>query len=131
MSVQTLLQKLQIKKGRRVCFLNPPPDYSFKLGKIPLEVRITKPKGRPADIIQLFVKNSKELEEALPELVKRLNPGGILWITYHKSTSDIKTDLNRDRIRRYANTLGWRTVGMISVDQDWSALRLKWPGDRD
>jgi hypothetical protein len=126
MSDQSLLQKLQIKNGRSILFLNPPPDYTFALGTIPLDVRIVKPKGKPADIIQLFVKNSKELEETLPELSIKLKAGGILWITYHKGTSDIKTDLNRDRIRRYANTLGWQTVGMISVDQDWSALRLKW-----
>lgn len=126
MSDQSLLQKLQIKNGRSVLFLNPPPDYTFMLGKIPMDVRILKPKGGPADIIQLFVKNSKELEESLPELPNKLNSGGILWIAYHKGTSDIKTDLNRDRIRRFACTLGWKTVGMISLDQDWSALRLKW-----
>ncbi len=35
------------------------------------------------------------------------------------------TDINRDTIAEYARTLGLEGVAMISVDDDWSALRLK------
>jgi hypothetical protein len=59
------------------------------------------------------------------ELKKFLKPEGLLWVTYHKGTSKIKTDINRDSIAEYALSLGLKPVAMISVDEDWSALRLK------
>ena len=58
-------------------------------------------------------------------LKKTLAPGGALWVTYHKGTSKIKTDINRDSINAYAGTLGMQAVAIISVDDDWAALRLK------
>jgi hypothetical protein len=83
------------------------------------------PASQPADIIQVYVASRKELEEQLPHLKKLLPPQGILWVTYYKSTSKQATDINRDRINEYAQTLGLQGVAMISVDPDWSALRLK------
>jgi len=37
----------------------------------------------------------------------------------------MKTDINRDTINAYAGSLGLQGVAMISIDDDWSALRLK------
>jgi hypothetical protein len=37
----------------------------------------------------------------------------------------VKTDIHRDTINAYAKTLGLEGVAMISIDDDWSALRLK------
>ena len=79
----------------------------------------------PADFIQLFVADRQDLEELLPAARNGLAPGGILWVTYHKGTSKIKTDINRDSINAYAATIGLTGVAMISIDADWSALRLK------
>jgi hypothetical protein len=49
----------------------------------------------------------------------------MLWVTYHKGTSKVKTDINRDTINAYAHSIGWEGVAMISIDDDWSAMRLK------
>ena len=69
------------------------------------------------------------LTAALPKEGKRrmekLASGDILWVTYYKSTSKFKTDIHRDSINAYSHTLGMEGVAMISIDQDWSALRLK------
>jgi len=34
-------------------------------------------------------------------------------------------DVNRDTIRRYAEGFGYKAVAMVSIDDTWSALRLK------
>jgi hypothetical protein len=46
-------------------------------------------------------------------------------VTYNKGTSKHKTDINRDSINAYAHSIGMEGVAMISLDEDWSALRLK------
>jgi hypothetical protein len=48
-----------------------------------------------------------------------------MWVTYHKGTSKVKTDINRDTINAYVHSIGLEGVAMISIDEDWSALRLK------
>jgi len=69
--------------------------------------------------------NRKELEEHLSKLRSFLTSKTILWVTYLKGTSKTKTDINLDITRDYAGTLGLIGVFIFSVDEDWSALRLK------
>jgi hypothetical protein len=61
----------------------------------------------------------------LPRLKGLMAPKGMLWVTYHKGTSKVKTDIHRDMINAYAHSIGLEGVAMISIDEDWSALRLK------
>ena len=37
----------------------------------------------------------------------------------------MKTDINRDTIWAYARGVGFDAVFLISIDDDWSAMRLK------
>jgi hypothetical protein len=85
---------------------------------------LTKP-TEPFDRIQVFVISRKELEEQLENLKRFLKPKGLFWVTYPKGRSKIKADINRDSIAKYARTIGLEGVAMISVDDTWSALRLK------
>ena len=54
-----------------------------------------------------------------------MTPKGIIWVTYPKGTAKIKSDINRDSIREYTATVGLEAVAIFSLDDDWSALRLK------
>ncbi|MCS4538947.1 MAG: hypothetical protein HYY67_08835 [Thaumarchaeota archaeon] len=49
----------------------------------------------------------------------------MLWVTYRKGSSKIKSDINRDSIYEYALSVGLQGVAMIAVDENWSALRMK------
>ena len=49
----------------------------------------------------------------------------MLWVTYRKGSSKIKSDINRDSIYEYALSVGLQGVAMIVVDENWSALRMK------
>jgi len=125
MPEKSVAQKLLIKPGKTVYFANPPQGYGQLLGPLPEGVTVLLELTGPVDFIQVFVANRKELEEQLGRLKASLKPDGALWVTYHKGTSKIKTDIHRDSINAYAKTLGMEGVAMISLDDDWSALRLK------
>jgi hypothetical protein len=118
-------EKLLIKPRNRFLVLNAPKGYIDELGKLPDKVSLMKEPVAPIDVIQIFVLNRKELEENLKKVKPLLTPKTILWLTYLKGTSKIKTDINRDTIRTYAETLGLIGVFIFSVNDDWSALRLK------
>lgn len=125
MAEKSVAQKLMIKQGRSVLLVNPPAGYAALLGELPPQVSVLSQPGEPVDIIQVFVANRAELEAQLPQLKPLVKPNGMIWVTYYKGTSQIKTDIHRDTIAAYARTLGLEAVAMIAIDADWSALRLK------
>lgn len=126
MSEKSITQKLLIKEGRRILILNAPEGYEKKIGKLPKDVELSRKPDGIYDIIQVFVTSKAEIESQLPRLRRILKPKGILWVTYPKGTSKAsKADVNRDSIREYASTIGMEGVAIFSVDDDWSALRLK------
>lgn len=125
MADKSVAEKLQFKPGRKILLVNPPPDIDSLLGALPAGVTLLREAQPSVDIIVAFIQNRQELEAQLATLRDLLDPKGMLWVVYTKGTAKIKTDIHRDSINAYAQTLGLQGVAMISVDQDWSALRLK------
>ncbi|HEX7586822.1 MAG TPA: hypothetical protein VF478_00755 [Anaerolineae bacterium] len=76
-------------------------------------------------MIQLFVAHRRELETQLPKLKPHVKSTTILWVSYLKGTSKTKTDINRDSLHAYARSIGLEGVSLISIDDDWSAMRFK------
>ena len=93
---KTVAQKLLIKENYKVVFINEPKNYIAILGELPINVTILAEPNTSVDLIQFFVTSKKELEENLNDLKSNLSPKGLLWVTYPKGTSKIKTDINRD-----------------------------------
>jgi hypothetical protein len=125
MSEKTIARKLFIKAGQRLLFVGAPEGYRDLLGPLPDKVTVLRAAEAPIDMIQVFVASRADLEAQLPRLKQLLAPKGMLWVTYHKGTSRVKTDIHRDSINAYAKSIGLEGVAMISIDDDWSALRLK------
>jgi hypothetical protein len=125
MPEKTIVQKLSIKPGSKFLLINPPSGYTLHMGELPEGVSLLRNSSSLVEGIQVFIANRVELEAELPALVKMLTPKGMLWVSYHKGSSKMKTDINRDTINAYASTLGLQGVAIISIDDDWAALRLK------
>jgi len=129
MSTKPVHAKLLIKPGYRILFLGQPEGYQNTLGELPEGVSAeTTPEGE-YDLIQGFVKTKAELENIVPSIKSNMHDKTLLWVTYPKGKSKLAkeagTDINRDSVRAYGGTHGLRAVGMVSIDTDWSALRLK------
>ncbi len=125
MPEKSISQKLLIKENSRILLINAPKDYKSKIALPPNVTVITEPATEQVNLVQVFATSKAELERQLKKLKNLLNPKTLLWITYPKGTSKIKTDINRDTIRTYAASIGLEVVAMIAVDETWSALRLK------
>jgi hypothetical protein len=54
-----------------------------------------------------------------------LNPAGLLWIAFPKASSGIQTDLSRDKGWDSLKTHNPKWIGLISVDNDWSAFAVR------
>ncbi len=130
MAEKSAAEKMQMKAGWRIHLVNAPQNAGALLGALPEGGVIVDAGTAPdpdgsADSALLFANNRAELEAMLPGLRSLVAQGRSVWVAYHKGTSKVKTDIHRDSINDYAKTLGFIGNFMVSIDDDWAALRLK------
>jgi hypothetical protein len=122
MSEKTVADKMFLRNAKSMLILNG-QAHPGVVAQMP--ANLVKRDDGPADVILMFAMNQKDLEQYLPMAKERLGDKGSLWIAYLKQTASKATDINRDSINAYAKDNGITGVAMISIDGDWSALRLK------
>lgn len=121
----SLIKKLLLKPGYRAVVLRAPEGYSDLLGELPEGVTFAQQADGVYDWVQLFVRSAAEVDMYALAAMAAVKPGGLLWLTYPKQSSKIKTDINRDRGWQAVVAAGWEGVTQIAVDETWSALRFR------
>lgn len=121
MNERTVADKMFLKTAKSMVILNG-GVHPGMVSQMPKEIQVDK---GPADVVLMFAMNRKELEHYMPLAKEALGDKGSLWIAYLKQTASKATDINRDSINDFAKENGITGVAIISVDGDWSALRLK------
>ena len=120
-----LAKKLHIKPGYAVALLNPPEGYRAVLGKLPEGVTVSLEAEGKFDLIHLFVRDIAQLQDWAPAALRAIKRDGVLWISYPKKSSGLKTDISRDVGWQVLKDHGFRPVSVVSVDDVWSALRFR------
>ncbi len=120
----SLAQKLQIKSGKLIV-INAPKGYAEQLAQGLPDLTVSTRAAGQAGAVLLFVNSLAEAEQRTPKAGQLVKPGGMLWIAYAKGTSQVKTDVNRDKLWGAVQPLGWQPVRQIALDEVWSAMRFK------
>ncbi len=123
-SKRTLIDKLGIKPGATIAILNAPRGYDRTLGKLPSQVKRRARARGPLDFVQFFTSEQAELERSFPVLTHALAPTGMLWISWPKQASGVRTDLTEDVIRAVGLAYGLVDVKVAAVDDVWSGLKF-------
>jgi len=119
-----LAQKLGIKAGQTVITIGAPGNYGKLLSPLPENVLFTLAVKKGASFIHLFVSERTALEKELKRLRKLIADTGVLWVSWPKKTSGVKTDITEDVIREVCLPLGYVDVKVCAVDETWSGLKL-------
>lgn len=119
-----LAKKLGLKPGQRIQRLGEPPHYRALLAPLPEGVAFVEAGARELDVIHVFSASKDELATALPGLAGRIQPDGMLWVSWPKKTSGVPSTLTEDVIRAAALPLGLVDVKVCAVDDTWSGLKL-------
>jgi len=122
MGNKSVAEKARIKPGTRVGLLNPVGDVVAGLG-LPEDVSFVEPAS--ADLVFLFVRNRADLDTLVEPAVAELAPTATLWVFYRKGARSGGLDMSRDDVWAVAERLDLRPLGLISVDETWSAFRLR------
>ena len=123
-SKRSLAEKLGIQEGAEILILNAPGDYDQCLVPLPSGVLRKKKLNQSVAFIQFFTKQKRELLKEFPILKKHLRPKGILWISWPKGASKVKTDLNENIVREIGLANGMVDIKVCAVNEIWSGLRF-------
>ena len=122
MTVKTVAEKAHIKPGAAIAVVNRVPGVVESLG-LPKDVAFVEPAA--AELVFLFVSTRAELEAQMPAAVAGLDAGAALWVFYRKGSKAAGLDMNRDSIWALAEKMGLRPLGLLGIDDTWSAFRLR------
>ena len=118
----SLAKKMKLKPGARAAVIKAPEKY---LTELKHDAEISQKLSGKFDWIQIFAKNRKELASLAPKAAPALKPDSILWLSFPKGTSNIQTDLTRDKGWEILQKLDLKWVNLVSVNDTWSAFALR------
>ncbi|CAN5751355.1 hypothetical protein BH20VER1_BH20VER1_07360 [soil metagenome] len=119
-----LVRKLGVVPNEPLIALGAPAHYRQLLEGLPEGVVLVRRLTANARFVHLFVTRRAELQRRLVVLRNRLNAAGVLWVSWPKKSSGVKTDITEDTIREVALPLGFVDVKVCAVDEVWSGLKL-------
>jgi hypothetical protein len=123
-----IVKKLQYKLQSLVLVFHAPEAFAevMKALETTAEVHKEPRKGTRYHFVIAFVQTAAEVQRTAKAMVKCLEPDAILWMTYPKKTSKkYKAEITRDNGWEAMGELGYEPVSLVSVDEDWSALRFR------
>ena len=123
-----LLKKLNFKDQKEILILNAPEDFDPFLKEIKMATKVTTElkSGKEYSFMIAFVKTQKEVDAVVAKMVKALEGDGLLWMAYPKGTSKkYKSEISRDKGWTGLGALGFETVRLIAINDDWSCMRFR------
>ena len=129
----SIADKLKIKAKFTLLTLNAPTNFKKGLEGLPAGVKITDT-GKDYDQVHWFVLNKAQMEKEMSKVMKLVKPEVTVWVYYPKGSSQIQTDLTRDKgwdcLLAEGDKLTW--ISLISFDETWSTFgfRAKTNADR-
>ena len=121
-----LVKKLGLKDGMRALLVGVPdglPDISGFPGFVGVAHDMPL-SGRVFDYAHIFEKEHGRLEALVTGLHATLKADGMLWISWPKKASKVKTDITEDVLRDIFLPTGLVDVKVAAMDETWSGLKF-------
>lgn len=121
---RSVAQKMGIREGMHAFFKNAAEGVQNTL-ELPA-LKINSDGAGCLDYIHLFVKTQAELSVLFPAFKPRLEPAGMLWVSWPKG-KQLDTDLSLAEVIRIGYNHGLVESTCLSIDTVWSALKFTYP----
>ena len=77
-----------------------------------------------ADLVHIFASDKKILEKQFTKTISKAKPVLVIWISWYKKSSGIKTDVTEDTIWEIVLPKGWVDIKVCAVSDIWSGLKI-------
>jgi hypothetical protein len=122
-SGKPLPKKLGIKAGFRVRLANAPAEVCAELADALSECSVGEKKSA-LDFAMLFSQSRAELAKEFARMARQLAPAGMLWVSWPKKSSGVKTDVDENVVRGIGLDAGLVDVKVCAVTDVWSGLKF-------
>jgi hypothetical protein len=124
-----LAQKLGLKDGQRVLFLDLPDGLAElasarEFAAIERDGWSALATARNLDFVHGFTTSRTILQDNAQALMNAIARDGMVWISWPKQASKVATDITEDTIREVLLPIGLVDVKVAAVDAVWSGLKL-------
>jgi hypothetical protein len=119
-----LTQKLSLKDGMRVWFLDMPESVRAEIEDSGLTLSEEKVPSPGLHAAHIFVTERNAMEQHLTTLREMIDPAGQVWVSWPKKASKVETDISEDTIREIALPMGFVDIKICAVNEIWSGLKL-------
>lgn len=109
-----------------LAYIDGAPNNYLSLLALPANVVVTwLPRAKPdMEFVHLFATSASKLKRRLEYYQKRIVPRGVIWVSWPKKSSGVKSDITEDTIRDVALPIGLVDVKVCAIDEVWSGLKL-------
>jgi hypothetical protein len=119
-----LPKKLGIKNGFRAALLRAPEDVRTELRDALNACDVVGPSGKALDFAMVFTTSRADLKQEFRRVAKELAQTGMLWVSWPKKSSGVKTDLDENVVREIGLAAGLVDVKVCAVTDVWSGLKF-------
>jgi hypothetical protein len=123
----SIFQKLNLKSQPEILVAGSPASFEKELAQLEgIAVARDPKKMKTVSFALLFATMQAEIDAFSKVVVGKAEGDVVLWFAYPKQTSKrYKCEFNRDSGWKVIRRLGFDSVRMVAIDEDWSALRFR------
>jgi hypothetical protein len=116
-----LARKLGLRAASSIALVGAPTGFEEELATLPDGASVLRQTGRSADIVLLFARSQRELEQGFAA-ADRVATGGRLWVAWPKKPSKMASDVSQITVRALGLAAGWVDYKVAAIDATWSGL---------
>ena len=122
-----LFKKLNLKSEISIVVLDAPESFEPELALLEgVKVLRSAAKAKEVSFAMAFVTTLVGVKKATAQIEAKAVGDVIVWMVYPKQISKkYKCEFHRDTGWQSLTDLGYESVRMVAVDEDWSALRFR------
>ena len=122
-----IFEKLNLKDQQQIVVLRAPESFLPELARLPaLNLHHHLESLPRIEFFLAFVTRKSEVEALARPLAERAPGDATIWFAYPKGSSKkYLCDFNRDTGWESLQALGFSSVRVVAIDEDWSALRFR------
>lgn len=120
-----IFRKLNVGNRAVIHVLNAPASFEPELKRL-RDVEVKSSLRGKTGFALGFAVTRKDLDNLSRKLVGSAEGDAVIWVAYPKGSSKrYACEFNRDRGWTVLGDAGYEPVRMVSIDEDWSALRFR------
>jgi hypothetical protein len=124
-SKHTLREKLDIHPGMRLYFERAPSDVLTELGDLDDDTSVVHD-AELANFFHYFVTTRTQLFNVAEKLQHLQAPGQIIWISWPKKSSKVKTAITDQDLRDALLPIGLVDTKVCAISDIYSGLKFVW-----